>query len=137
MKQTNITSAHHFIQSYKNGYQTVIENNGANLSQGERQLLSITRAILGDKKILVLDEATSNVDSNTEKIVQDALQNSIMKNKTSFVIAHRLSTIKDADLILVVNDGQIIEKGNHKELMVCQGLLLWFASVAIQLISFL
>ncbi len=86
MKQANITSAHHFIQSYKNGYQTVIENNGANLSQGERQLLSITRAILGDKKILVLDEATSNVDSNTEKIVQDALQNSIMKNKTSFVI---------------------------------------------------
>nr|WP_308432156.1 hypothetical protein [Mycoplasmopsis bovis] len=72
-----------------------------------------------------------------KKIVQDALQNSIMKNKTSFVIAHRLSTIKDADLILVVNDGQIIEKGNHKELMVCQGLLLWFASVAIQLISFL
>nr|WP_307915754.1 ATP-binding cassette domain-containing protein [Mycoplasmopsis bovis] len=121
MKQTNITSAHHFIQSYKNGYQTVIENNGANLSQGERQLLSITRAILGDKKILVLDEATSNVDSNTEKIVQDALQNSIMKNKTSFVIAHRLSTIKDADLILVVNDGQIIEKGNHKELMVAKG----------------
>lgn len=121
IEAANITSAHHFIQSYKNGYQTVIENNGANLSQGERQLISITRAILGDKKILVLDEATSNVDSNTEKIVQDALQNSIMKNKTSFVIAHRLSTIKDADLILVVNDGQIIEKGNHKELMAAKG----------------
>lgn len=116
-----LTSAHNFIQKYENGYDTVIENNGANLSQGEKQLLSLTRAILGHKKILVLDEATSNVDSNTEKIIQTALQESIMKNKTSFVIAHRLSTIRNADLILVVNDGEIIEKGNHDELMQAKG----------------
>ncbi|QSB07400.1 ABC transporter ATP-binding protein [Mycoplasma tauri] len=112
-----LTNAHQFIQNYKNGYQTIIENNGANLSQGEKQLLSITRAILGNKKILVLDEATSNVDSNTEKIIQDALQNTVMKGKTSFVIAHRLSTIRNADTIIVVDHGQIIEKGNHRELM--------------------
>ncbi|WP_338822795.1 ABC transporter ATP-binding protein [Mycoplasmopsis felifaucium] len=121
IEATTLTSAHNFIQKYENGYDTVIENNGSNLSQGERQLLSLTRAILGNKKILVLDEATSNVDSNTEKIIQTALQESIMKNKTSFVIAHRLSTIRNADLILVVNDGEIIEKGTHRELMDRQG----------------
>ncbi|WP_051590864.1 ABC transporter ATP-binding protein [Mycoplasmopsis felifaucium] len=121
IEAATLTSAHNFIQKYENGYDTVIENNGSNLSQGERQLLSLTRAILGNKKILVLDEATSNVDSNTEKIIQTALQESIMKNKTSFVIAHRLSTIRNADLILVVNDGEIIEKGTHHELMAKQG----------------
>lgn len=121
IEAANLTSAHNFIQKYENGYDTIIENNGANLSQGERQLLSLTRAILGNKKILVLDEATSNVDSNTEKIIQNALQESIMKNKTSFVIAHRLSTIRNANLILVVNDGEIIEKGTHEELMALKG----------------
>ncbi|WP_029513526.1 ABC transporter ATP-binding protein [Mycoplasmopsis primatum] len=121
IQAATLTNAHQFIQSYKHGYDTIVENNGANLSQGERQLLSITRAILGNKKILVLDEATSNVDSNTEKIIQDALQNSIMKNKTSFVIAHRLSTVRNADLILVVDDGKIIEKGKHEELMQLKG----------------
>ncbi|MGV2393635.1 UNVERIFIED_CONTAM: ATP-binding cassette domain-containing protein [Campylobacter lari] len=117
----NITSAHNFILKNEKGYETVIENNGANLSQGERQLLSITRSILGNKKMLILDEATSNVDSNTEKIIQTALNDQILKGKTSFVIAHRLSTIKNADLILVINDGEIIEKGNHESLIAKKG----------------
>ncbi|VEU76797.1 ABC transporter ATP-binding protein [Mycoplasmopsis columbina] len=114
-------SADDFIQKMKNGYDTMIENNGLSLSQGERQLLAIVRAILGNKKILILDEATSNVDSNTEKIIQNALQEKIMKGKTSIVIAHRLSTIKNANLILVIENGQIIEKGDHQELMALKG----------------
>ncbi|WP_029512478.1 ABC transporter ATP-binding protein [Mycoplasmopsis iners] len=118
---TKLVSADEFILKMKNGYETMIENNGLSLSQGERQLLAIARAILGNKKILILDEATSNVDSNTEKIIQNALQNSVMKNKTSIVIAHRLSTIKNANLILVVESGQIIEKGSHEELMALKG----------------
>lgn len=117
LEAATITGAHTFIMRYENGYETMIENNGENLSLGERQLLSITRAILGNKKILVLDEATSNVDSNTEKIIQEALSETILKGKTSFVIAHRLSTIRNADVILVLKDGEIIEKGNHDELM--------------------
>ncbi|UUM19394.1 ABC transporter ATP-binding protein [Mycoplasma sp. 1018B] len=116
-----LVAADSFIARLKNGYDTILENNGNNLSQGEKQLLAIARAILGNKKILILDEATSNVDSNTEKIIQNALQNSIMKNKTSIVIAHRLSTIRNANLILVVNAGKIIEKGTHEELMESKG----------------
>lgn len=118
---TDLTSAHSFINKLKHGYDTIIDNNSGELSQGERQLLSITRAILGDKKVLILDEATSNVDSNTEQIIQKALNEKIMKNKTSIVIAHRLSTIKNANLILVVDSGQIIEKGDHEELMAMKG----------------
>ncbi|VEU75440.1 ABC-type multidrug/protein/lipid transport system ATPase component [Mycoplasmopsis maculosa] len=121
IEAANITNAHSFILKNENGYETMIENNGSNLSQGEKQLLSITRAILGEKKMLILDEATSNVDSNTEKIIQTALNKHILKGKTSFVIAHRLSTIRNADLILVVNDGEIIEKGSHDELMERKG----------------
>ncbi|WP_406615826.1 ABC transporter ATP-binding protein [Mycoplasmopsis hyopharyngis] len=115
-----MTFAHNFIENMPNGYDTIVENNGDNLSQGQRQLLAITRAILGNKKILILDEATSNIDSNTEQIIQKSLME-IMKNKTSFVIAHRLSTIKNADKILVVNDGQIIEQGTHDELLKAEG----------------
>ncbi|WP_416738218.1 ABC transporter ATP-binding protein [Mycoplasmopsis meleagridis] len=116
-----VTSADSFVSRLKNGYDTIVENSGLSLSQGEKQLLAIARALLGNKKILILDEATSNVDSNTEKIIQNTLQEKIMKNKTSIVIAHRLSTIKNADLILVVDNGWIIEKGNHKELMELKG----------------
>ncbi|UUD35665.1 ABC transporter ATP-binding protein/permease [Mycoplasmopsis caviae] len=120
-EMASLTSAHNFIQKLEKGYDTVIENSGQCLSQGERQLLSITRALLGKKKVLILDEATSNVDSNTEQIIQRALQEELMKDRTSIVIAHRLSTIKNADKILVVDDGQIIEQGNHESLMRLKG----------------
>ena len=98
----------------ENGYDTVLAQGGSNLSQGQRQLLSIARAVLADPKILILDEATSNVDSRTEIQIQNAM-NELMKNKTCFIIAHRLSTIQEADTILVVKDGAIIEQGNHQE----------------------
>lgn len=100
----------------ENGYDTLIENNGMNISQGQRQLLSLSRAILSNRNILILDEATSNIDSNTERIVQKSMLY-LMQHKTCFVIAHRLSTIKNADLILVVNEGKIIESGSHQELL--------------------
>lgn len=116
-----MVSVDDIIMRMKDGYNTIVDNSDTSLSQGEKQLLAIARAILGNKKILVLDEATSNVDSNTEQIIQNTLQNVVMKNKTSIVIAHRLSTIKNANLILVVNDGEIIEKGNHRELMEAKG----------------
>ncbi|WP_029608440.1 ABC transporter ATP-binding protein [Mycoplasma simbae] len=114
---TKLVSAHNAILRLEKGYQTPLENNDNLLSKGEKQLLSIARAVLGNKKILILDEATSNIDTNTEKIIQDALANSIMKNKTSIVIAHRLSTIKNADLILFVEDGKIVERGTHQSLL--------------------
>ena len=88
----------------------------SNVSQGQKQLLTIARAILANNKILILDEATSSVDTRTESLIQKAMDN-LMKGRTSFVIAHRLSTIKDADLILVMKDGDVIEQGNHEELM--------------------
>ncbi|MCT4469683.1 ABC transporter ATP-binding protein [Mycoplasma sp. HS2188] len=114
---TKLVSAHNTILRLEKGYHTMLEDNDMLLSKGEKQLLAISRAVLGDKKILILDEATSNIDTNTEKIIQDALANSIMKNKTSIVIAHRLSTIKNADLILFVEDGEIVERGTHHELI--------------------
>ncbi|MCU4706599.1 ABC transporter ATP-binding protein [Mycoplasma sp. CSL7503-lung] len=115
-----MTQSQHFIDSLPKGINTLIENNGQNISQGQKQLLSITRSILSNKNILILDEATSNIDSNTEIIVQKSMLN-LMKYKTSFVIAHRLSTIKNADLILVVNNGEIIETGTHKSLIESRG----------------
>ncbi|RMA79137.1 ATP-binding cassette subfamily B protein [Metamycoplasma subdolum] len=115
-----LSKAHEFISQLENGYQEIINEGGSNLSQGERQLLAITRAILANKNILILDEATSNVDTRTEKQLQEAML-TLMKGKTSFVIAHRLSTIVNSDLILVVNDGQIIEKGTHHTLLAQKG----------------
>lgn len=108
--------AHSFIHRLPNGYDTMIEEEGLNFSQGERQLISIARAILSNPEILILDEATSNVDTKTEKYIQAGMRQ-LMEGRTTFVIAHRLSTIKDADEILVINSGQIIEKGNHEELL--------------------
>lgn len=104
------------IEMLPAGYHTMLKDSGENLSQGQRQLLAIARAFVADPKILILDEATSSVDTRTEKAIQDAMQ-SAMKNRTSIIIAHRLSTIKDADLILVMNEGNIIEQGTHDELM--------------------
>lgn len=107
---------HNFIMQQPGGYQMVLDEETSNISQGQKQLLTIARAILADNKILILDEATSSVDTRTEMRIQKAMNN-LMKGRTSFVIAHRLSTIKDADLILVMKDGDIIEQGNHKELL--------------------
>ncbi|MDE6312552.1 MAG: ABC transporter ATP-binding protein/permease [Lachnospiraceae bacterium] len=108
--------AHHFIQALPGGYQMELNEDATNISQGQKQLLTIARAILADNRLLILDEATSSVDTRTEERIQKAMDN-LMKGRTSFVIAHRLSTIRDADLILVLKDGDVIEQGNHQELM--------------------
>lgn len=107
---------HNYIMSLPEGYNTILSDNGVNISKGQKQLLTIARAMLLDSKMLILDEATSNVDTQTERKIQQAMLN-LMKNRTCFVIAHRLSTIQNADLILVVRDGNIVEQGTHKELM--------------------
>lgn len=112
--------AHHFIMSQPGGYQMVLNEETSNISQGQKQLLTIARAILADNKILILDEATSSVDTRTEERIQAAMDN-LMKGRTSFVIAHRLSTIRDADLILVMKDGDIIEQGTHQSLLETDG----------------
>jgi ATP-binding cassette subfamily B protein len=108
--------AHRFIQTLPDGYNMIINEEANNISQGQKQLLTIARAILSDPKILILDEATSSVDTRTEVLIQKAMEN-LMKDRTSFIIAHRLSTIKDADSILVMKDGDIIEQGNHDKLL--------------------
>lgn len=108
--------AHTFIMQQPDGYQTILNEETSNISQGQKQLLTIARAILADNKILILDEATSSVDTRTEILIQKAMDH-LMKGRTSFVIAHRLSTIRDADMILVMKDGDIIEQGNHDELL--------------------
>ncbi len=108
--------ADHFIRTLPDGYKTVLNEEGTNISQGQRQLLTIARAILADPPILILDEATSSVDTRTEAYIQKAMIE-LMKRRTSFVIAHRLSTIRNADLILVMNNGRIIEQGNHRDLL--------------------
>ena len=112
--------AHHFIQTLPGGYDMELNEDASNVSQGQKQLLTIARAILADNPILILDEATSSVDTRTEIRIQKAMDN-LMRGRTSFIIAHRLSTIRDADLILVMKDGDIIEQGNHEELMKQQG----------------
>lgn len=112
--------AHHFIKTLPGGYQMELNEDASNVSQGQKQLLTIARAILADNKILILDEATSSVDTRTEIEIQKAMDN-LMKGRTSFVIAHRLSTIRDADLILVMKDGDIIEQGNHEDLLAADG----------------
>lgn len=111
---------HHFIETLPDGYNFMLQEDGSNISQGQRQLLTIARAIISKPKILILDEATSSVDTRTEQMIQDAL-NTIMKDKTSFVIAHRLSTIKNAKNIIVMKKGHIVETGNHQELLAKNG----------------
>jgi ATP-binding cassette subfamily B protein len=111
---------HHYITTLPQGYDTVINEEASNISQGQKQLLTIARAMLADNPILILDEATSSVDTRTERIIQSAMAN-LMKGRTSFVIAHRLSTIKDADHILVMANGGIVEQGSHEELLADDG----------------
>lgn len=116
-------SAHvdEFVRTLPDGYDTVLNEDATNISQGQKQLLTIARALLADPKILILDEATSSVDTRTEVLIQKAME-TLMQNRTSFVIAHRLSTIKDADLILVMNQGSVIESGNHQQLLAANGM---------------
>jgi ABC-type multidrug transport system fused ATPase/permease subunit len=113
--------AHDFIMRLPNGYATKLGERGNTLSQGQRQLLGIARALLRDPRILILDEATSSVDSRTEALIQSALQ-TLLKGRTSFVIAHRLSTIRDADQVLVMQAGQVVERGAHDQLLARNGL---------------
>jgi ATP-binding cassette subfamily B protein len=115
-----LANADQFIRRLPQGYDTPLSERGSNLSQGQRQLLAIARAVLADPAILILDEATSSVDTRTEVHIQEALLR-LMEGRTSFVIAHRLSTIRNADEILVINDGEIIERGTHEELLAQRG----------------
>lgn len=115
-----LTAAHSFIKRLPQGYDTLLENDGANLSQGQRQLLNIARAAIADPPILLLDEATSNIDTRSEILIQKGLDK-LMEGRTSLIIAHRLSTIRNADLILVLEQGRIVEKGNHQELLNLKG----------------
>jgi ATP-binding cassette subfamily B protein len=116
VEAARIAHADHFIRTLPDGYDTVLNEEASNISQGQKQLLAIARAVLADPAILILDEATSSVDTRTEVLIQKAMD-ALMAGRTSFVIAHRLSTIRDADLILVMNHGRIIEQGTHKELL--------------------
>ncbi len=119
-RAAKLANADTFIRKLPQGYDTVLTAEGNNLSEGQRQLLTIARAILAEPKILILDEATSSIDTRTEMHIQEAFAN-LMKNRTSFVIAHRLSTIREADMILVINNGEIIERGTHDELLEAKG----------------
>jgi ATP-binding cassette subfamily B protein len=120
IEASKMSKAHEFIKKLPYAYDTEVSENGGNLSEGQRQLIAITRAILADHDIIVLDEATSNVDTQTEKNIKEALK-LVMKGKTSFIIAHRLSTIKNADKIIVIKDGRVEEIGNHKKLIENKG----------------
>lgn len=120
VQAAKLTAAHSFIKRLPHGYDTLLENDGANLSQGQRQLLNIARAAIADPPILLLDEATSNIDTRSEILIQKGLDQ-LMQGRTSLIIAHRLSTIRNADVILVLEHGQIVERGNHEELLRLKG----------------
>ena len=120
IKAAKTVYAHDFITQLPNGYQTEVNERGSSLSQGQKQLISFARALLNDPKILILDEATSSIDTHTEMLIQKALE-VLLKGRTSFVIAHRLSTIRNADCIMVVQDGHIAERGSHEELITLPG----------------
>ena len=115
-----LANADSFIRRLPDGYQTMLTGNGANLSQGQRQLLSIARAAVADPPVLILDEATSSIDTRTEKLVQAGMD-ALMHGRTTFVIAHRLSTVRNSDCIMVLEQGRIIERGTHDELIEKKG----------------
>lgn len=115
-----LANADTFIQQLPDGYQTMLTGDGANLSQGQRQLLAIARAAIADPPVLILDEATSSIDTRTEKIVQNGMDK-LMAGRTTFVIAHRLSTVRNSDCIIVLEQGRVIERGNHDELIEKRG----------------
>ena len=115
-----LANAHDFITRLPQGYDTMLTSNGANLSQGQRQLLSIARAAINDPPVMILDEATSSIDTRTEKIVQEGMDK-LMEGRTVFVIAHRLSTVRNAKAIIVLEHGRIIERGDHNELIAQKG----------------
>ena len=115
-----LANAHYFITKLPQGYDTVLSGDGSELSQGERQLLAIARAAIADPPVLILDEATSSIDTRTETIVQSGMDK-LMKGRTVFVIAHRLSTIKNSDVIMVLDQGRIIERGDHESLLAEKG----------------
>ncbi|MDG2114563.1 MAG: ATP-binding cassette domain-containing protein, partial [Actinomycetota bacterium] len=120
LEAARVTYVDRFVHSLPDGYQTVINDEGDNISAGEKQLMTIARAFLADPAILILDEATSSVDTRTEVLIQEAM-NALRAQRTSFVIAHRLSTIRGADIILVMEDGRIVEQGSHDDLLAAQG----------------
>ena len=120
IKAARLANADHFIKLLPQGYQTKISGNGSNLSQGQRQLLAIARCAVANPPVMILDEATSSIDTRTERIVQDGMDK-LMKGRTVFVIAHRLSTIQNAKAIMVMENGQIIERGDHDELIKAKG----------------
>ena len=116
-----LANANYFIDHLPEGYNTILTGDGSNLSQGQRQLLAIARAAVASPPVLILDEATSSIDTRTEKIVQEGMDK-LMEGRTVFVIAHRLSTIKNADVIMVLDNGRIIERGNHEKLVDKKGV---------------
>ena len=115
-----LANAHGFITRLPQGYDTMLTGDGASLSQGQRQLLAIARAAIADPPVLILDEATSSIDTRTEKLVQEGMD-ALMHGRTTFVIAHRLSTVRNSDCIMILENGRIVERGNHEELMEKQG----------------
>ena len=121
IEAAKIANAHDFITRLPEGYETVLSGDGGNLSQGQRQLISIARAAVADTPVLILDEATSSIDTRTEKLVQEGMDK-LMEGRTVFVIAHRLSTIQNSDAIMVMDHGEIIERGTHEQLLEQKGV---------------